>query len=452
VLGIEWIVIAAMVALNSIFAAYEIALASVSLARLRILEHENRRGARAAMWMKDNMEASLAVVQLGITFVGAIAAATGGATAEETVSPFFERVGLPPTWSELAALTIVVVPYAVVTIVIGELLPKVFALRNKEWVCLRLSPFMSWFSFAVWPIVWLLETTVTALMSWSERRWQPKLEGHSKQEATELQELRAMAALARTLRLIGGREENIIVQAARLAARPVREIIVPAAHMATLRRDNSLSDSLVAAHLDMHTRFPVCDRPGDPETISGYVNYKDIVSQLRLSPDTPTLTGIMRPITSFPDDLPIATCLERMIQNHTHIALVRDANRHVLGMVTLEDILEELVGEINDEYDRLPTHVLPSGKAWVVGGGISLSRLREETGIELAEATRPPSEVKTLNDWFNVHLGRKVRGGEIVDHDGVRIIVRKMRRQKVMEAQISHNQPSRLDPVNQPLL
>jgi putative hemolysin len=439
---VEWIVIALMVLLNSIFAAYEIALASVSLARLRVMEHENRRGARAAMRMKDGMEASLAVVQLGITFVGAIAAATGGASAEETVAPFFERLGLRPVWAEVVALTLVVVPYAVITIVVGELLPKVFALRNKEWVCLKLSPAMSWFAFAVWPIVWMLETTVTSLMSWSERRWQPKLDAHAKHEAAELQELRAMAALARTARLIGGREENIIVEAARLAARPLREIMLPAAHIATLWKDNSLSESLVAAHLDMHTRFPVCDRANDPQTISGYVNYKDIVSQLRLSPDAPSLAGILRPIPSFTDDLSIATCLERMIHDHTHIALVRDVKHRVLGMITLEDILEELVGEIHDEYDRLPTHVIASGPAWVVGGGIPLARLKEETGIELPPAAQAAGDAKTLNEWVNLRLGRKVRGGDIVEHNGVRIIVRKMRRQKVMEAQVMREKQS----------
>jgi putative hemolysin len=434
--NMEWVVILVMVALNSVFAAYEIALASVSPARLQLLVRENRNGARAAMWMKENMEASLAAVQLGITLVGAIAAATGGAGALESISPHFERLGLSSGWAEFLAIATVVVPLSAVTILLGELFPKVFALRNKEWVCLRLSPEMRWFSFAVWPAVWFFESVVTGMMRWGETRWQVKLDGQARSEATELQELRAIAALARTSRLIGGREEQIIVQAARLSTRAVQEIMLPVEHIATLNMGDTMADSLVAAHMDMHTRFPVCERLGDRQSIIGYVNFKDIVAQLKLSPREPSLLNILRPIPNFSDDAPLSACLGRMIREHTHIALIRDAAHRVIGMITLEDILEELVGDIQDEFDRLPSHVVASGRSWVVGGGITLPRLKELTGTDLV-SDLPPREVVTFSDWVAGHLGRKVCGGDVLERNGLRVLVRKIRRQKVLEAQLS---------------
>lgn len=456
--GVEWIVILAMIMVNGVFAAYEIALASVSAARLQILVREKRSGASAALEMKQSMEASLAVVQLGITLVGAIAAATGGAGALEMISPWFERLGMAPGLAEFLAIALVVLPLSAVTIVCGELVPKVFALRNKEWVCLRLSPVMRWFSFSVWPAVWLFETLVMAFMSWGERRWQPRLDAHSKSETGVLQELHAITALARTARLIGGREEGIIVNAARLSTRLVREIMLPAEHIALLNLSDSMADSLVAAHLDMHTRFPVCERrtefipfpqkngmnsvlqqPGDAQSIIGYVNFKDIVAQLRLSPHNPSMRAILRPIPSVTDSLSIAGCLERLIREHTHIALVRDDTGKVLGMITLEDIIEELVGEIPDEYDRLPAHTLASGSAWVVGGGVTLPSLKELTGIDLA-ADLPRPDVRSLAEWVAGHLGRAVHGGDVIERNRVRVLVRKVRRQQVLEAQISVEQ------------
>src|SRR5262245_49146935 len=113
---VVWIIIGCMVALNALFAAYEIGLASVAIGRLKILADEHRRGAKAALWMKQNMEASLAVVQLGITLVGAIAAATGGAGVDESITPFLtERLGLSPGWAHFASLTVFVVPLSAVT-------------------------------------------------------------------------------------------------------------------------------------------------------------------------------------------------------------------------------------------------------------------------------------------------------------------------------------------------
>lgn len=430
--GVELAVMLVMIALNGVFAGYEIALASVSLARLEALLRENRAGAKASLFMKRGMERSLAVVQLGVTLCGAFAAATGGAGAEREIVPVLNRLGVSPVLIVPSAIALVVVPLTVVTIIFGELVPKIFGLRNKEWVCLKLSPVMSWFAASVWPAVWLLETPVTLILRWSEGRWRPGKQ-HGKSEASELQELRAIAALARTSKLIGPREENIIISAVRLSARPVRESMLPAEHISMLAADSTLAEALVASHLDLHTRFPVTERAGDPQGITGYANVKDIVACMRLAAHNPSLRAVVRPIPLVQDDLPLATCMERMMREHTHIALVRDGSGRTVGMITLEDIIEELVGDIQDEYDRLPGHITPAGSDWVVGGGVHLTRLKELTGIELTCDGDPP---KTLNDWVTAQLGRSVRGGDIVNQGDVTVIVRSVRRQHVHEAQV----------------
>lgn len=433
--GFELAVMALMIAVNSIFASYEIALASVSLARLRHLADDHRGGAKVALYMKQNMEASLAVIQLGITLVGAIAAAVGGAGAEETLAPaLVRRFGVSEATADILALVLLVVPLTFVTIIVGELIPKVFALRNAERVCLTLSPLMRWFSLSVWPAVWLFEAVVMGVMSWGERHLGS---GDAvKPEMAELQDLRASAALARGLRLIGHREERIIVGATEMQTRPVRDIMLSAEHMSTLDANVSLSENLISAHLDMHTRFPVVERKEDPQTTVGYVNFKDIVATMHLSPRESTFRSIIRPIPSFRENLAIASCLEQMMREHTHIALVRDAAEKVVGMVALEDILEELVGEIKDEYDRLPAHLVGSGTSWVAGGGLPLDRLKATTGIDLSTDS-PTTDARTLTHWVSGHLGREVRRGDVVERDAVRVVVRKVRRKQVQEAQVT---------------
>ncbi len=220
--GVELTVMLAMIGITGVFAGYEIALATVSHARLQVLVREKRRGADAALSMRGNMEASFAVVQLGMTLAGTIAAATGGAEAKETLVPVLEsRLGLSSWGADVLAITILVVPLTAVMLVFGELFPKVFGLRNKEWVCLKLSPVMRSFAWGIWPAVWLLEKTVTTIRHWGESWWRPKLAGEADNAVAELQELRATAMLARTVRLIGHREEGIILGATRLASRPV---------------------------------------------------------------------------------------------------------------------------------------------------------------------------------------------------------------------------------------
>ncbi len=426
----ELVVIATMIALNSVFAAYEIALASVGLGRLHTLVAERRRGAAAALRMKQKMEASLAVVQLGITLVGAIAAVTGGAGTQESIEPMLRGWGVTPGMAQFLAIIVVVVPLTVITILAGELVPKVFALRNKEWVCLRLSPAMQWFAYSVFPAVWLLEATVKWIVKLGERSWSVGRD-RTLREGT-LQELRGAAALARMSRFIGHREEGIIVSASRLAATPLSRIMVPADYIGMLSADQSLAEALVTAHLEMHTRLPVTEEPGNPQRIIGYANFKDIVSSLRVSPRDPSLRHLVRRLATFLASMSVADCLEHLIRERSHIALVRDAGGRVVGMITLEDILEELVGEIHDEFDRIPAHLTPAGPGWIAGGFTSLNHLRDATGIQLQPLSEKP--VYTLNDWIVERLSRPPRGGDEVEANGCRVVVRKVRHILVQEA------------------
>jgi len=433
VAGLEWIIVVLMVLVNALFAAYEIALASVTKARLQTLKDQGRFGAQAAIAMKESIEKSLAVVQLGITVVGLIAGATSGATASESLSPVLQEFGFSEHFSDVVAIAVFVAPLTIATIVIGELVPKLFALRNKEWVCLTLSPWMRGFALLAWPLVWLLESSATGVMDFSERLWSPKSSHESKSEAIELQELRAIASLARTSSLIGSREENIILGAARLASRSLSEIALPASQIHVLPLNSTLSECLIAAHMDMHTRFPVAKDKSDPQTIVGYVTFKDIVSVMRINPSEPSIAGILRSIPKLDQSLQISVALERLLREHTHIAMVTDTDGKISGMITLEDIVEELLGDIQDEYDMLPIHAVRAGHGWLVGGGISLMRLKETTGMELEGSEMFPN----LNAWVSARLGHLPIGGDTIEHQGIRVLVRKVRRQRVLEALVS---------------
>lgn len=426
---VELAVVVLMIGLNSVFAAYEISLASVGAGRLHTLVAEKKRGAEAAVRMKENIEGSLAVVQLGITLVGVIAAATGGAGAEESFEPILRQSGVPESLSQILAIAIVVVPLTIVTIVAGELVPKVFALRNKELVCLTLSPWMQWFAASVRPAVWLLETAVSWIMHIGGRKV-----GDSGSE-TVIKELRGAATYARLSRLIGQRQEGIIVSASQLSTTPIKKIVLPAEHIDMLFAEQTISDALLAAHQNMHTRYPVTEEAGNPQLIIGYVNFKDIVAHLRFAPHTASFRKLIRSLGSFDAEMPISECLERLIRERSHIALVKDKSGLVLGMITLEDIIEELVGEIHDEFDRIPTHLNKAGDGWIAGGFVSLTHLREVAGIDLQPIGDKP--LYTLNDWVVASLERPPKGGDVIQTVNCRIFVRKTRNVMVQEAYLS---------------
>lgn len=436
-LGVEFLIIALMLAVNAVFASYEMALASTSRTRLSALLHENKKGAAQALYMKDRMEASLAVVQLGITFAGAVAAATGGAGVQEAFAPYLSgTLGLPDFLAEILSLICLIIPLSAFTIVFAELVPKMFALGNKERVCLALSPSMKRIALIANPVVSFFETSVKKIMSFAFH----KVPGNdpSLDDKQGLHELTAAAALARASRLIGAHEEKIVLSAASLSTRPIQDIMLPASDISMIPVDLNLADALVKAHMDMHTRFPLCSKEGDPQTIEGYVNFKDILLAIKMNAADPTLRGIMRSMMKIDARTPISQALTMMIQSKSHIALVSDSPHQILGMITLEDILEELVGEIEDEFDRLPSHVQPYGNVWLMGGGVSMKTVLSTLGMP-EPAWESGKKIPALSEWCLEKLGGTLAGGEVIQQEGLNVVVRKLRRKKVSEAVVSRS-------------
>lgn len=427
--GYEILIIILMLLINAVFAAYEMALASISRVRLSTLCQQKKRGAEEAAYMKDRMEASLAVVQLGITLAGAIAAATGGAGAQESLTPFFTKIGMPSFYAEILALVCLVIPLSAFTIIFAELVPKMFALNNRESVCLALSPIMKAVARIADPVVSFFETIVKKIIGLGAK----KSKGEFAIDKQSLHELKAAAALARTSRLIGAHEEKIVLSAAQLSQRKVIDIMLDADYISMIPLTDSLSDALIKAHLDMHTRFPVCEKVGEPQTIIGYLNFKDIVNALKMSPENPSVQGITRPIKKIPAGTPLSQALSEMMREKAHIAIVVSQEQVVSGMIALEDIIEELVGEIEDEFDRLPTYVQPCGMGWIVGGAVSMNVVASTLGIELS-LENVNERTPTLAEWIAQKLGRDIEGGEILSFDNISVTVRKLRRRKLAEA------------------
>ncbi len=426
-------VIILMLLLNAIFAAYEMGLASISRARLSILINEHKKGALDAAFMKDRMEASLAVIQLGITLFAAIAAATGGAGAQAAIAPYLnQNWHIPMTLAQVIALSFIVIPLILATIIFAELVPKMFALNNKEWVVLKLSPVMKIIAGLINPLVSVIEVIVKKVVA-AVSRLQP---GTLNAQTPWVHELRAAVSLARTSKLIGEREEKIVLAAAHLSTHLARDIMIPVQDISTIYAGSTLAQALVKAHLDMHTRFPVCMVDNDPQTIQRYLNFKDIVSALKVNPADPTIKGISRPITSVQEDLPLSNLHAMMIQDKNPLGIVVSKEGTILGMITLEDIIEELVGEIEDEFDRMPTHFHPCPAGWIVGGGVPMTLVASTLGLDWS--SKFSSKVPTLAEWC-----ANLKAGDTLEQDNIRVIPRKYRRKKLSEAIVSViNQPA----------
>lgn len=250
-----------------------------------------------------------------------------------------------------------------------------------------------------------------------------------------LDELSALASMARVSNLIGAHEERIITRATAMSDTPVSEIMIPHDQITFLSTSQSLTEAILAAHFDPHTRFPICEA-GDHNNVLGYINFKELIYRARTNPSDPSLRGIIRPVHFTSPTTTAADLLRTFVEEHVHMAVVRGDDRACLGLVTMEDLVEELVGELEDEFDRLPRmcHALTGG-TWMVGGGFPADKLSDQLGVALSDARGSTSA------WIIARMGGVPRANDVYREAGLEFLIRRTRRGKVFEVAVSAPRP-----------
>lgn len=372
------IVVFLLILLNGFFACMEIALVSVSRARLRRLEKEKRPGATAALFLQRHIDDFFATVQIGITFVGTLSAAIGGDASVELFTPLMEKAGISPTSTTGRVLALVGIALCIsyVSLVVGELVPKSLARRYPGTISTRLAGFFKSFSRFMTPAVRVLSGSTSVILRIL------RVPESKKPMSLTTEEFRMMAAELVESQQITERVHDIVVRASRIAQIRVEDVMIPRHQIVRVQiesaDDPKLREKALAIYKEYpFSYFPVTDLEG--EEVYGVINVKDLLLDRKE-------TSLMRPVAFCARGVTLDRLLATMQMNNTQITLVVDEHGVIDGVITLEDILEEFVGEIEGSaqiasFETMPT--LRSGKAVTVEGTISLHELKETLSISL---------------------------------------------------------------------
>jgi len=428
-LWLELVIIAVLSLLNGLFSSAEIALLSVRKTRLEELA-EHSRSARSALHLRRNPERLLATVQVGITVVGATAGAFGGAAMAAPLADVLTQAGVG-RWAEELSLALVVALVSFSTIVLGELVPKSLALRSTERVALALAPSIDLLASLARPIVWFLTSTSNLVL----RPFNDTTTfAESRMSRDELQQMVEHAATAGTLHHEAG---DIASRAMDLGALRVAAVMVPRTAMVGLERGITREEALEILRLRPHQRYPVL---GDnPDAVDGYVITRELYAAL-LSPAPLDLTPLLRAAPFLPESISAVDALRQLQQARTPLGMVVDEAGGIAGLVTIEDITEELVGDILAEHEKPFASVLPEAEGSArIAGTMAIHEVNRLLGLDLPEA----ATYTTLAGLVVDRAERIPSPGEIVEiAEGVRAEVLEATPRQVRWLRLRFNQPA----------
>ncbi|MFO0577998.1 MAG: hemolysin family protein [Polyangia bacterium] len=374
----EALLILALILANGVFSGAEIAVISLRKTRLRELIESGHARARAVQALRDQPERFLATVQTGITVISAAAAAFGGDVFAERLARLFLRVGVLAPYAKQLGFALVVALISFLSLVLGELVPKSLALRAGEGYAMLTGPLLLGLSYVAWPFIWLLTASSNLVLrlfgdktSFTETRLSPD-------------ELREMVEEAAKTGALDPRASELATRAIDFRELTAAAVMVPRVQIVAIPRSASAEQVQQALASHVHTRIPVYE--GALDNIVGYVATKDIIlPALRGEPFA--VDRFLRPARFVPGTMRALDLLHEMQQQRGSIALVVDEQGGLHGLVTLEDLIEELVGEIFSEQDA-QTSLLqrePGGTA-LVPGTTAVRDVNRALRIELPES------------------------------------------------------------------
>jgi CBS domain containing-hemolysin-like protein len=405
-------VIVALVGLNGFFVACEFAIIKVRASQLDTLAEEGNPRARFAKHVRSHLDAYLSATQLGVTLASLALGWLGEEFLAHLIEPFF---ALANVQSHVLVISIsVALAFIGITfmhIVFGELAPKYTAIANPLTVSLRLVRPLGAFYFLFKPAIWILHKSSNLILR-NLLRMKPVA-------GTELahseEELRLILEQSEKSKEVSSLERKLVLNVLDLRDRVVRDIMTPRGEIVYLDLEDSFETNLKKAIDSRHTRFPLC-RENLDNTV-GLVHIKELLVLIR--EPHPDLLQIKRDLIPVPEMMPLEKLMKLFLSKHAHLAMVVDEFGGTVGMVTLENVLEELVGDIQDEFDAEKEEFRKiSENEFAVAGSLGLYELNDATGLELESA-----DVSTVGGYVTHLLGHLPKQGEQVKIDNYQVTV-----------------------------
>ncbi|PKW19369.1 hemolysin family protein [Saccharopolyspora spinosa] len=411
--GVAWNIalVLVFVLLGGYFAAAEIALVSLRESQVRKLAERDRRGARVAKLRADSNR-FLSAVQIGVTFAGFFASSYGGATIAVRLEPVLAGWGLPIGVAASVALVLVTLFVSYLSLVLGELAPKRLALQKSEGVAMVTAGVLDRLATLSRPLIWLLSRSTNAVV---------RLLGidlRADEDKVSEEELRDMV---RTNEQLTIEERRLLSDAFRATDRVLGEVMVPRTEVDFLDRTTPLAEAVAEVAGKPHSRYPVIRDTADD--IVGFIHVRDLLATTHGGREAARTVGdLTRPVTALPASKPVLAALSQMRRRGGHLAVVVDEYGGTAGIVTVEDLVEEVVGEIWDEYDPSTAPVRPKGNgSFETDGLLHRAEFEQQTGIAL-----PDGPYDTVAGFVVSRLGRVPAEGDSLEALGHRFTVRAM--------------------------
>lgn len=375
--------------IGGLFSAAEMSLVTLREVQIQRLATKGKRG-RAIVALTENPNRFLSSVQIGVTLAGFLSAAFGSdSLAGRYLAPWLAERGVGAGLAGVLAVVIITAATAFFSIVLSELTAKRLAMQRPEEFALALAPMVSTIAKVATPLIWLLDKSTNIMV---------RILGgdpEAGKEAVTEEELRSMVANAE---MLGVEERRIVDDVFDAGDRSLREVMVPRTEVDFLAGEMPASKVIRIVQSNQHSRYPVTD--GSPDQIVGFLHVRDLMSLDTATRQTP-VKQLARPVLSLPDTVKVLRALTEMRRASSHLAIVRDEYGGTAGIVTLEDLIEELIGDITDEYDVIDEEQLKHKEVHDVEGLTSLEDFADRTGYLV-----PEGPYDTVAGFLMARLGR----------------------------------------------